>query len=661
MPSGNAVESQDLTRENGPQSERDQLIRDFLKILKVTFKMSKMYHLEHPAFANTVSDFMAKLDALFAFLNPLSIGFTPHSLFLDGRFWEREKTFIDLAQLFHFRKIKKVEIRQGITLGELTRFAAKITLPLRDFIKEGGAQNILRKEQIIHITVDELDYTQLLRGEGEEIKEIWPYLLMEAVEGDDPIKLDQMAESFEKVAGKFNTEDLIQNEEMQKSFLKFFHYLKATAQEKHRSCAKHLLRSILAGKKTPVEAKFENLRLIISDMNEEDLASTLWEEIIANDRFDSLSFGVFSKIIAKERHKKISTSLRNLFHSDDPLNRRPDVERKLKLLLADRSGQMLSTIYRQTLSALLNEISFEKQLRFDHQLLQRNYRYLLLNLLSRDGQDDEALKRLERISEEWEQITAEKDIEFLGLLLKVLYERAGSLAGQAAYKKVENAISQYVENLILRGETLPELDYFIGHLRERAFDWWVYLDKIFFEKTVTPTLLKGYFEFFPAHLSDFFSRLKSKESDSRLLEKIVESLSAIDSPVALAGLISVYELGEVQVKLRALKAMHRQTELDEPFLFSVLETKNCQLKGEALVLLTRYERAKHVALTKLFHIQSPYGLRNRKLIRHIRMVEEKNLRDAGSFLESLSLKKDFWNKKVRQEALRVLERWAEAC
>jgi len=661
MPLGSSVETQPSTHAPEPASVRDDLIRDFLKVLKVTFKMATIYRLEHPSFANTVSDFMAKLESIFIFLNPLSIGFTPHSLFIDGRFWENEKTYIQLAQLFHFRKIKKLEIRQGITLGELTRFSAKITLPVREFIREGGARNILKKEQIVHIAAEELDYAQLLRGEGEEIKDIWPYLLMEAVEEEDPEKIEQMAESFEKVAGKFNTEDLIQNEELQKSFVKFFRYLKETAEEKHRVCAKHLLRSVMAGKKTPVEAKFESLKLLISDMKEEDLASTVWEEIISNDKFDSLSFSVFSRIISKEKHKKVSTSLRDLFHSDEPRNRRPEVERKLRLLLSGTSGQALSEIYRQTLSGLLTEISFEKKMTFDHRLLQRNYRYLLLNLLVGDLQDDEAEKRLGRVAEEWEGIVEEGNLEFLKRLLEVLDGKEPSLAGRPAFEKVKNALAQHVESRILQGESRPGLDYFIDHLRERAFDQWAYLDKIFTDKTVTPTLLRACFGFFPATLSDFFARLKTKASDSRLLERIIDSLKSIDTPVSLAALKSIYALGDTQVKLQAVKAMHSLTEIDEPFLFAVLEAKNIQLKGEAMVLLARHERAKHVALAKLLSLQSPYGIRNGKLIKHIRLVEEKNLRDAGRFLESLSLRGSFWNRRVRQEAFRVLEKWAEAC
>jgi len=64
---------------------------------------------------------------------------------------------IPLAKLFHLRKIKSLHIRPGIPPEELTRFASKITLPLKEFIKEGGAQNILRKENILRIEIREFE------------------------------------------------------------------------------------------------------------------------------------------------------------------------------------------------------------------------------------------------------------------------------------------------------------------------------------------------------------------------------------------------------------------------------------------------------------------------------------------------------------------------
>jgi hypothetical protein len=643
---------------SGP-SDKDELIRSMARALRVAFKMASMYNPEHPAFKSSVNDLMTKLEAIFVHISPLSIGFSPHALLIDNKFWEGERTYMDLAQLFHFRKIKRLEIRPGIPHVEFMRFASKIMLPVKAFIKEGGAQAIIKKENIIHISLDVLDYSQVLLGEGEEIKDIWPYLLMEAVEEDDGAKLGQLAGSFEKVVGKFNTEDLIQNEELHKNFAKFFHYLKTTSEEKHRTCAKQLLKTVVSARKTPTESKFENLKLLISDLNEEDLASTLWEEIIGNDKFDSLSFSIFSRIIDKERHKKIATSLHALFHTDNPQNRRSEVETKIRVLLSGASSQLHSEIYRQTLSNLLNEISFEQKLAMDHQHVQRNYRFLLLVMLSQEAQKETAVLKLGRVAEEWERIVQEEDFEFLLDYWEVLESRAGELAGELSYDQARQSVAEHVEGCLLRGETRPELDLFIERLGRSLHDWEAYSTTMFQDRIVTSSLLRACFRFFPGELDAIHAGIKKKASAGELLEKIADSLKDIDTPVSLDTLKRVYDAGDPAVKVRALQAMQNLNKFDEAFLFPILEKKNELIQAEALILLRRNERTKHVAFTKLYGLQSPYGIRNKSLLRNLGIAEKYDLRDARPYIEPLAERKDFWNRKVRQEAGRILEKWRE--
>jgi hypothetical protein len=600
---------------------------------------------------------MAKLEALFVHVNPVTIGFSPHALLIDGRFYEGERTYMDLAQLFHFRKIKRLEIRPGIPHAEFMRFASKIMLPVKLFIREGGAQAIVKNENCIHIAVDTLDYAVLLHGEGEEIKDIWPYLLMEAVEEDDTVKLGQLAGSFEKVVGKFNTEDLIQNEELHKNFAKFFHYLKETSEEKHRACAKQLVKSIVATRKTPTESKFENLKLLVADLSEQDLASTLWEEIIGNEKFDSLSFSIFSRIIDKERHKKIATSLHGLFHTDDPQNRRAETESKIRILLSGASSQLHSEIYRQTLANLLNEISFDKKLTLDQPLLQRNYRFLLLVLFSQEGKTETAMAQLARVAEEWERIVQEADFEFLLAFQEVLENRIGAFGAESAFEQARIAVAEHVEGCLLRGETRPELGVFVDKLGRSLHGWEAYAATLFKDRIVTSSLLLACFTFFPDRLEDLRAGIKKKASDSDLLGRIADALKTIGTPLSLDTLKRIYAAGDAGVKIKALQAMQNLKEFDEAFLFPVLEKRNELVQAEALILLMRNERTKHVAFTKLFGLASPYGIRNKALLRNLGIVERYGLREAAPYLEPLAERKDIWNRKVRQEAGRVLEKW----
>jgi len=636
-------------------ADKDELIRSMTRSLRVAFKMASMYNAEHPAFKSSVNELLAKLDALSAHVNPLVIGFSPHALLIDNRFWEGERTYMDLAQLFHFRKIKRLEIRPGLGHDEFMRFASKIMLPVKLFIREGGAAAIVKRENIVHITVDTLDYSALLQGEGEEIKDIWPYLLMEAVEENDAAKYEELAGSFGKVVGKFNTEELIQNEELHKNFAQFFRYLKDTSEEKHRVASKQLLKTIVTARKTPTESKFENLKLLISDLSEEDLASTLWEEIIGNDKFDSLSFSIFSRIIDKERHKKIATSLHALFHSEDPQNRRSETESKLRILMSGMSSSLHSEIYRQTLSNLLNEISFDQRLVLDHALLQRNYRFLLLTLLAQERETAAAV--LKRVAEEWERIVQEADLEFLLAFHEVLEGRAADLAGEAAYEEALRSVAEHVEGCLLRGESGPRLDAFIERLGRSRYGREVYVDTVLKDRVVSSSLLRALFRFFPDDIPAFQAAIRKRAADGELLGRLADALKLIDTPASLETLKKIFEAGDAGVKVKALQAMENLKEFDEAFLFPILEKKNELIRAEALILLLRTERTKHVAFTKLFGLASPYGLRNKRLLRNIGIVERYGLREAAPYVAPLTERKDFWNRKVRQAAEALLEKW----
>jgi hypothetical protein len=105
--------------------------------------------------------------------------------------------------------------------------------------------------------------------------------------------------------------------------------------------------------------------------------------------------------------------------------------------------------------------------------------------------------------------------------------------------------------------------------------------------------------------------------------------------------------------------MQNLNKFDEAFLFPILEKKNELIQAEALTLLRRNERTKHVAFTKLYGLLSPYGIRNKSLLRNLGIAEKYDLRDARPYIEPLAERKDFWNRKVRQEAGRILEKWRE--
>ena len=306
-------------------------------------------------------------------------------------------------------------------------------------------------------------------------------------------------------------------------------------------------------------------------------------------------------------------------------------------------------MYRQTLSNVLNEISFDQRLTLDRQLLQRNYRFLLLVMLSREAQKEQAVVELARLAEEWERTVQEGDFEFLLAFHEVLEDKSVDLAGDPAFEQARKSIAEHVEGCLLRGETGPEIDTFIERLGRSLHPWESYSATVFKDRIVSSSLLRACFRFFTDRTKDFQALIRKRSSDSDLLGRIADGLRLIDTPLSLESLKRIYEAGDPAVKVKALQAMQNLKEYDEAFLFPILEKRNELIQAEALILLMRHERTKHVAFTKLFGLASPYGLRNKSLLRNIGIVERYGLREAAPYVEPLAGRKDIWNRKVRQE------------
>jgi hypothetical protein len=637
---------------------KENALHELFLTMKVSLKNAAMYNQDHPAFQKAVADVKEKVDALFEHMSPIEISFSPHALLVEDKFWDEEKIYKELGRTFHFRKVKKFKVSRGVTLPELMVFMSHISLTPRDIFKKGGIQVILHDENISHITVEELDYSQLLKGEGEEVKDVWSYLLQEAVEQDDREKLMEVADSFEKVIKDFEPEEFLEDQEFSENFIRFFDQLKMNEEKSYRKCAKNLVKAVVK-KKDDIrdEEKLVGIKAIISDLKEEDLAASLWDEIIYDDNFDSLSFSIFSKLIERDKHKKVATSLSDIFNQDDTLKEDPQAEDKIKELLSGTSSTMMSEIYRKTLTSFLQDISYESKLTFDQTLLKKNYRYILLELLNKDDSPEHISDTMSLIFSEWETIKEQKDLEYIKYIFEFLDETDKEIRADPSIKLYISKIVGFIEHSILEGELLLEFDYFIDNLNESTLDVNTYLERIFTDGSISPYILKAFFKFFKEYLFYFNLNLDQNSSDSKFLDKMIKNLQEIDTPIALITLKSIYPSANATTKYRVLRAMHKLTESDEKFLFPILKSKEPALKAEALVLLTRDQRSKRLAFETLFKIPSPYGIRNKRLMEHIKIVEDKDLKEAKLYLDELTKRRGFWNRKLKGEASRILEKW----
>ncbi|MGD9347411.1 MAG: hypothetical protein PVH84_16215 [Candidatus Aminicenantes bacterium] len=637
--------------------DKEEILKDFLNTLKISFKNASIYGADHPAFSSSIVRLKQRIEMLFKFFIPITMGFTSRSVYMDGRFWEKGQLFLELAKIFHFRKLKSIEIQEGITADELVYFITKLSISPRDVIRKGGPNKILTEEALQHLTFEELDYSELLKGEGEEIKEIWLVLLQEALETKDDQKMLELADSFEKVIKAYKLEEISESEDMVEAMSDFFTYLEDLEPEKYKDCAKEFVRTIMRHKKILSESEAEHLKKVTHNFKDKDLASTMWEEILTDENFDSLNFNIFSTLIQQDTQDGVSHYIGSIFRKSETLRSNPKITNKMEELLADSSSPMISEIYRNTLATLLREISFKEELSFREDVLAMNYRYMLLNLIEREKSPNETMILLKMIFEEWENIAEQKDYECLKALYDILKTRIDELSGDPNYLKMNNKIVNFVERRILEGELSFYFDFFIEGIAKSTLDVNVYLDKIFTEGKITPYTLKAFFKFFKEYLFYFNLNLDTYSSDSKLAEKLVNSLGMIDSTISHVTLKNIFQSGERVTKIKVLQAMQHLSSYENKFLIPILKSKDFQLKSEAFVILMGDDKLRDEILQKLFSIPSPFGIRNKRLLENLAIVEEKEMDAAKPYLINLSEKKHFWNKKLRERAKSVLEKW----
>ncbi|UCE41258.1 MAG: hypothetical protein JSV17_17805 [Candidatus Aminicenantes bacterium] len=635
---------------------KEDSLKSLFGALKVSLKNASFYHKEHPAFTKSVEDLKEKIDNLMDIVTPIKIGFTPNAVFFDNKYWEEDKAFRELARIFHFRKVKSLEIKKGLDIQELTSFIANFHLPPKEIYKEGGLQNILKQEKIFHLSVEELNYSQLLIGDGEEVKDVWTYLLDDAITKQDTQQMEQVAESFEKIAGQLAPEDFDENEELNMNVNKLMNYMKKAQEDRFHSCAKVLVKAFVKNKKLAHESKVEKLQIIFADIGEEDFASALWEEIATDTSFDALSFNIFSKLVEKDKQDRIAAKLKEEAQKDDSLETSKELRNKIKELLSGTSSPYVSEIYRVTLASLLQEIDIKKELQLDRLQLIKNYRYTLLNLFVAEADVERKKNLLTHILEEWEEIRESEDFEFLKNLAQTLKQENGDFSFETIAIKTHKLITDYVEKAVLRGQSSPYFDFFMERMEQSALSVNDYLQRVFSEGKITPFILQFFFKFFSDSIMYFLISLEERSSDNHFLERMTESVKLIDSPLSLEILKTIYPLVNNTVKTKVLRAIQQLSVHEEKFLMPILQKGSFTHKKEALIILVKHEETRKKALDALFSLPSPFGLKNKIIRRNIQLVGDACIQEARDHIFALSKKKGLWHRKVRKEARKALEK-----
>ena len=636
---------------------KEEALEDFLKCFRIALNFILLYSKDHKSFLKSVAGLQEKTAALFVYLNPIEINFFAEALSIEGVMYSKISLHRELAGLFHQRKIQSLMIRRGITKEELVILLEKLALAPKEIIKSGGLAEILSGIlENPHFSVADLDYSQLLRGEGEEVKDIWLFILHNAVARQDPKKLSEFAKNFEVMIQKCKVRELIENDEFNNDLHRFLEYLKKTDREKFVSFSRAILKFIAKDKSVLMDdEKIEKLKTFLADLGVDDYSQVLWNEITSDSNFDVSSFQLFSKFLGEDEHEKVADSLFKNLSGHEGRNMTANVSRKVKELFSSPAGESsISKIYLRAISAAGVSTIVEEGFVFDRKQMAENYRYILLNLLSEEKNIRQLELIVDKLSKEWDRIAEERNVEYLKCLGEVIRKKTPDLNSEL-FRELSKKFYNFIEAFIWEESIPAGFAAFFETMEASSFEVEVYFKKIFEEAKVNIGILKAFFRFFPNKLSDFYDRLKDKRADIDFIAKVMESLREIDSPLTLPVLETIFSFSNDIIKIEVLRIMAGTGRYNREFVFEVLKGSGDFMKKEALAVFSQQQDYQK-AMELLFLIPNPWGKNNAVLAQNLAVVDELHYKQAAQYLEFLYRNTAFWNIGLKKRIKQVLGR-----
>lgn len=626
-----------------------------MRSLWLALKSASLYPAEHPAFRNSAAELKGKADELFQKALAVRLGFSSRSLLVDGEAWEKEKVYEELAHFFHVRLILSLEMKPEVSIEDWVSFIGLLAQSPRDLVRAGGIRFLLMSRKLESFQVEELDYSELLTAEGVELRDVWAYLLSEALREPEPQKVRRAAEVFPRLLGQLSLTNLLADSGQATDLGHFFSLLEEKDESGFEECSSALIKKILRETVLPPQENLARLSETVVRLKDQRLAALILEEMARAENFNGEALDVLLRLLGQQRWQSVARAfeeeaLKNILKLSESSRFKERVEELLRRL-PDASS------FKEAFSTIVRQISITKRPTLDPSLLASSYRTMLLELLTQDSGPENVSLCLAAIEEEWENITADKDFAFIQLLFKTFERKAESLAADPLFRRIREELADYIERSLLSGEVRPELETILRQLPRSRLGLNYYLITIFEEGKVTPAILRTFFHLFADEIFYFNLNLDQKKSDRRFLRKLAASLAEVDAPLSLATLKHIFTLGDDSIKVKTLEAMENLSTFDEKFLYPLLRRADFPLKKGALRILRREPETRRKAIRLLLLRRSPLGLRNRALIEHLRLVEDLDLREAADEVGRLARRRLFWNRRLHGEAISLLRKW----
>ncbi|MDD5347500.1 MAG: hypothetical protein PHT59_02680 [Candidatus Omnitrophica bacterium] len=636
---------------------KEQALEEFLKSFRIAYNFILLYSKDHKSFVKSIADLKEKAEILFSFLSPLDIVVAPQALSIDGVLYEKIALHRELAALFHLRKIESIRLSKGISTDELILLFEKLALAPKEVIRSGGLSTLLAEAgPLLHCSVVDLDYSVLLRGEGEEVRDIWSFMLRSAVDKADSSRIEEFAENFEAMLDRVKPSSILEDEELNASLKKFLAYLAKHDHAKFMECNRTFLSAVLKDKGiVDKESNLAKLKEFLVDLSEEDYAQSLWDVIVSDEHFDESGFALFAKLVDRDKHPKVASMFAEKLSRKNAGQLSPGATRKVKELFQSDDRLKISEVYRQAILSIGQGHIFEAGLVFDRVQIDKNFQYILLDLLLAEQVPQRQQLVCDSLVKVWDRVARERNIQYITCLIEVIEAKKAQGLKVLEFTRLVKRVSEFIESFVWEEKVSEGFLQLLESVTESSVGAEEYLRKIFDEGKVLPRAIAMFFALFPAQTGRFYQRLEEKHADVELVAGIIDAVKVMDSPKKLSILESIFAASNDIIKAEILKVMASLGTYNKEFIFEIIHTGSSFLKKEALTVLSDQADTQR-AMEMLFIVDNPWGRNNAILLENLGLVEELQYAQAAQYVEQLSRSTPFWNFPLRRRIKEVKER-----
>ncbi|MCF7800287.1 hypothetical protein K9M16_04800 [Candidatus Babeliales bacterium] len=626
---------------------------DFVKSFKVALINCSIYFPTHPIFSQSINALKEKINLILESSPFLSITIKPESLIINENILDDKNFYKELANQLHCKKIKSIKINNKITNQELSQFLLAISSSRKDILSEGGVGKILRNKELENIIIEELDYSQLIKGEGGRVKDVWRYFL-NSKDNQEELKknFNKFISDLEEIANEYGVKEILSDDKLSRQLLDLFSKLRKEDKEKFKKGLISLSRLILKDENLKDIKNKDEFKNLFSDIEAKQLAKLLFKMLKSKQFVSSSAFKLFSTLVPLKVHKEAAVKLgENIKTSEEEI----DVD-KINDLFLSIEDQGIVPIYQKSL--LINAATNKKERKFyfDQDHLKQNYRLILLDLFFYELNFKQLELILEKIISEIENDYLQ-NINFICKFAKIYKEKPAEINLNKFNARVQKIWAKAEIN-IFTGDDYEKFNFLEELLENSTLEASYYLDKIN-ENRFNPLVLKLFFKFFPNQSLYLSKLIKTKSKNPTFFKKIIVNFRQIDNPLVLNILKDLFGLVSIPAKIEILEVIKKYFKYDKDFFLSLARSQNFNLRKKVVEISVGFPDLYQEIVKNLFSGKNCFGINSKIILENLDIIKENCIAEALPFLQELRTRKYFWNRKIRNKANGILETYYE--